>query len=170
MSLMSKEDALKAKAHQSGATEVDVLRAALLESQERYNEQASKIALLLEKYDSRLKSLEKAVTASNKQETIDIQSALQNATDNILEPCQAKISDLLSDIDTAKKNFLAFKQKKTDSEFWENCKAEIFLVVTFAIGSALAVKFWLWWYDVPEIVDTLKAINQGIQDIVIFGK
>ena len=170
MSLMSKGDALKAKANQSGATEVDVLRAALLESQERYNEQASKIASLLEKYDSRLKSLEKAVTASNKQETIDIQSALQNATDNILEPCQAKMSNLLSEIDTAKKNFLAFKQKKTDSEFWENCKAEVFLIITFAVGSALAVKFWLWWYDVPEIVDTLKAINKGIQDIVIFGK
>ena len=37
MSLMSKVDALKAKATQDGANELDLMRAALVESQERYN-------------------------------------------------------------------------------------------------------------------------------------
>ena len=39
MSLMSKVDTLKAKAQQDGANELDLMRAALVESQERYNQQ-----------------------------------------------------------------------------------------------------------------------------------
>ena len=45
MSLMTKVDALKAKAEQDGANELDLMRAALVESQERYNQQAAQISL-----------------------------------------------------------------------------------------------------------------------------
>ena len=38
MSLMSKVDVLKAKAEQDEANELDLMRAALVESQERYNQ------------------------------------------------------------------------------------------------------------------------------------
>ena len=52
MSLMSKVDVLKAKAEQDEANELDLMRAALVESQERYNQQSAKISLLLEKLSS----------------------------------------------------------------------------------------------------------------------
>ena len=60
MSLMSKSDALRAKAQQEGASELDLMRAALVESQERYNKQAAEIALMLQRYDKRIEALELA--------------------------------------------------------------------------------------------------------------
>ena len=64
---MSKSDALKAKAQQEGASELDLMRAALVESQERYNKQAAEIALMLQGYDKRIEALEKAVEQSNEK-------------------------------------------------------------------------------------------------------
>ena len=86
MSLMSKVDTLKAKAQQDGANELDLMRAALVESQERYNQQAAQIALMLQKYDKRIYALEKAVERSNEQKHLNIQSALETASQAVLEP------------------------------------------------------------------------------------
>ena len=61
MSLMTKVDALKAKAEQDGANELDLMRAALVESQERYNQQAAQIALLLEKQNKRIEDYDKKI-------------------------------------------------------------------------------------------------------------
>ena len=99
MSLMSKSDALRAKAQQEGASELDLMRAALVESQERYNKQAAEIALMLQKYDKRIEALEKAVKESNEQRSINILSALEKATEAIMEPMRGKSAELIATID-----------------------------------------------------------------------
>jgi len=70
MSLMTKTDVLRIKANQVGANEIDILRAALLESQERYNKQSQDILSILQKYDERIETLEKVIASSNKKKCV----------------------------------------------------------------------------------------------------
>ena len=67
---MSKSDALKAKAQQEGASELDLMRDALVESQECYNKQAAEIAIMLQGYDKRIEAFEKAVEQSNEKKRV----------------------------------------------------------------------------------------------------
>lgn len=111
MSLMSKSDALRAKAQQEGASELDLMRAALVESQERYNKQAAEIALMLQRYDKRIEALEKAVEQSNETKRVSLVSALEKASDALMEPMKAKIDTYVGEVDKATAKFQAAKAK-----------------------------------------------------------
>ena len=157
MSLMSKVDALKAKAEQDGANELDLMRAALVESQERYNQQAAQIALLLEKQNKRIEALERAVEQSNEQRQVNILTALKKASDALMEPMKGKIDAYVAEA----------KDEKEENDRWENIKwgTILFLGVAaaFALGGYLANMAWSAWYDVPEKID---ALNNGIYQIL----
>lgn len=167
MSLMTKVDALKAKAEQDGANELDLMRAALVESQERYNQQAAQIALLLEKQNRRIEALERAVEQSNAQRQVNISAALEKASDALLQPMKAKIDTYIAEVDEATAKFQAAKDEKEENDRWENIKwGTIFFLgvaAAFAIGGYIANVAWSAWYDVPEKID---ALNNGIYQIL----
>lgn len=174
MSLMSKQEALRAKAQQEGAAEVDVLRAALLESQERYNEQAANIALTLSKYEKRIEALEGAVSASNKQRAVDVSAALEKAAGEILEGVGGKVAKYAAEIEAATDKLRVVKEEKAQNDRLENIKwgAIIFgfVVGGFAIGGYIANLAWGWWYDVPQqmqdITDKINAVNNGMWQLL----
>ena len=90
MSLMSKQEALNARTERDGATELDLMRAALVESQERYNQQAAQLSLMLQRYDKRIEALEKAVEQANLQKSINVSEALRGASETILRDLRVK--------------------------------------------------------------------------------
>ena len=155
MSLMSKSDALKAKAQQEGANELDLMRAALVESQERYNKQAAEIALMLQKYDKRIEALEKAVRDSNEQRSINILSALERATTTIMGPVEGKMSGLMNTIEEAGKRADKIGHRAID---WRNRAAYGLMTAFFFL---LGV-FLIQWHFTPD-VDYAKRIMWNIE-------
>lgn len=155
MSLMSKSDALKAKAQQEGANELDLMRAALVESQERYNKQAAEIALMLQKYDKRIEALEKAVRDSNEQRSINILSALEKATTAIMGPVEGKMSGLMNTIEEAGKRADKIGHHAID---WRNRAAYGLMTALFFL---LGV-FLIQWHFTPD-VDYAKRIMWNIE-------
>ena len=136
MSLMSKSDALRAKAQQEGASELDLMRAALVESQERYNKQAAEIALMLQKYDKRIEALEKA-------------------TEAIMEPMRGKSAELIATIDEAGKRADNIGHRAID---WRNRAAYgLMTAVFFLLGT-----FLIQWHFAPD-VDYAKRIMWNIE-------
>ena len=155
MSLMSKVDALKAKATQDGANELDLMRAALVESQERYNQQAAQISLQLEKQNKRIEALERAVERSNEQKSINIQSALEKATEAVMEPIKGKSAALMATIDEAEKRADQIGQRAID---WRNRAAYgLMTAVFFLLGV-----FLIQWHFAPD-TDYAKRIMWNIE-------
>ncbi len=167
MSLMSKVDALKARTERDGANELDLMRAALVESQERYNQQAAQISLLLEKQNKRIEALERAVEQSNEQRQVNISTALKKASDALMEPMKRKIDAYVIEVDKATAKFQAAKNEKEENDSWENIKwgTILFLGVAaaFALGGYIANMAWSAWYDVPEKID---ALNNGMYQLL----
>ena len=167
MSLMSKVDALKARTERDGANELDLMRAALVESQERYNQQAAQISLLLEKQNKRIEALERAVEQSNEQRQVNISTALKKASDALMEPMKRKIDAYVIEVDKATAKFQAAKNEKEENDRWENIKwgTILFLGVAaaFALGGYIANMAWSAWYDVPEKID---ALNNGMYQLL----
>ena len=159
---MSKSDALKAKAQQEGASELDLMRAALVESQERYNKQAAEIALMLQGYDKRIEVLEKAVEQSNEKKRVSL-FAIEKASDSLMEPMKTKIDAYVGEMDKATAKFQVAEKEKEKNDRWENIKWVIYLFLgvaaAFALGGYIANMAWSAWYDVPEKLDVL---NNGI--------
>ncbi len=155
MSLMSKSDALKAKAQQGGASELDLMRAALVESQERYNKQAAEIALMLQRYDKRIEALEEAVRESNEQRSINILSALEKASTAIMEPMKGKAYELMNTIEEAGKRADKIGYHSID---WRNRAAYGLMTALFFL---LGV-FLIQWHFAPD-VDYAKRIMWNIE-------
>ena len=160
MSLMSKVETLKAKAQQDGANELDLMRAALVESQERYNQQAAQIALMLQKYDKRIYALEKAVERSNEQKAINVQSSMEKASQTILSNIQAKSNETVKALDEAERKLLqAKKEAKQEQDNSDNrfiLKLSGCAMLLFAIGGYIATWAWGAWYDVPAKIDAIN--------------
>ena len=155
MSLMSKVDALKAKATQDGANELDLMRAALVESQERYNQQAAQISLQLEKQNKRIEALERAVERSNEQKSINIQSALEKATEAVMEPMRGKSAELMATIDEASKRADKIGHRAID---WRNRAAYGLMTALFFL---LGV-FFIQMHFAPD-TDYAKRIMWNIE-------
>lgn len=159
---MSKSDALKAKAQQEGASELDLMRDALVESQECYNKQAAEIAIMLQGYDKRIEAFEKAVEQSNEKKRVSL-SALEKASDSLMEPMKTKIDAYVGEMDKATAKFQAAEKEKEKNDRWENINWVIYLFLgvaaAFALGGYIANMAWSAWYDVPEKLD---ALNNGI--------
>ena len=163
MSLMSKVDTLKAKAQQDGANELDLMRAALVESQERYNQQAAQIALMLQKYDKRIYALEKAVERSNEQKHLNIQAALETASQAVLKPIQSKSSDVIQELDKAEARMLKAKKEADSSLLHEDIRVWGSLFVVFS--AAILVSNWVYW-SFSSITDMVIAVNNGMYQLL----
>lgn len=156
---------LKEKANVEGATEVDVLRAALAESQERYNEQVDNIA-------ERLQKLEKSIEQSNKQKTVDVSKALEDAARAVLEKMQNKVTDYSKEIERKTEKLRVAKEEKSADDEREGITfiAKILggLVIASTIGGYIANCVWGLWYHLPQALkelDKLQPINDALYQI-----
>ena len=163
MSLMSKVDTLKAKAQQDGANELDLMRAALVESQERYNQQAAQIALMLQKYDKRIYALEKAVERSNEQKHLNIQAALETASQAVLEPIQSKSAAVIQQLDKAEAKMLEAKKNKDRNDTREFIMVLGALFVVFS--ASILLSNWIYW-SFSSITDMVIAVNNGMYQLL----
>ena len=163
MSLMSKVDALKAKAEQDGADELDLMRAALVESQERYNQQAAQISLMLQRYDKRIEALERAVEQSNEQKHINMQTALEKASQAVLGPIRSKSADVIAELDKAEKRMLKAKEAADRSERDETIRIGSFLFGIFFVATLFSS--WVYW-SFSSIPDMIQAINNGMYQLL----
>ena len=163
MSLMSKVDALKAKATQDGANELDLMRAALVESQERYNQQAAKITLMLQKYDKRIEALEAAVEASNRQKAINIQSAMNTASEAVLSNLKENIDKYKLEVDKATADLKTATKKKEKNETLEMIQFFGGAIAILAAAFYIALYLYGRWFDT---IGKLDAINNGIYQLL----
>lgn len=167
MSLMTKTDVLRIKANQVGANEIDILRAALLESQERYNKQSQDILSILQKYDERIETLEKVIASSNKKNALDIELALNNAADKILGQVKERVTLAIKSLDEVEKKIKEARQEAENSadsnEFKNFLQTFVIIVLAFVIGGYISNFLYGWWYDVPN---KLTAVNDALYQIL----
>ena len=160
MSLLSEREKMIMAGKATDATRDELLRAAILESNERYEADAKEII-------AELKSLRAAVRASNEQRAIDVQEALKNASEAILEDVRGKVGEYIAAVEAATAKLQAAKAEKARNDRWENIKELFFvfavIVAAFAIGGYIANYAWSAWYDVPEKLD---ALNNGMWQLL----
>lgn len=165
MSLMSQKEKLESKA-ESGV-EIDVLRAALLESQDRYNENASRIAMLLEKYDQRISAVEAAVRASNEKKRVNVLDAMREASKAILLELGASVVQYKTEVDDACKRLKKADQK---NDIKTGIQLFAFFVISFFIAGYLALWVYGRWYGLASIIDKLDVINNACWQLLHMPK
>lgn len=166
MSLRSKMQILDDNANSENATDSDILKAALVETQDKYNQLSAKLTMDME-------ALKAAVERSNREKDINIQSAMKNASEAILSDLKGVVDSYKAEVEQATERLQAATKKKDDNE-----KKEIALFLAGVFGVVFAA-FYLsllcygWWYDIPEAVGgitqhntLLEAINNGIYQLL----
>ena len=163
---------LKEKANAEGATEADILRSALADSQERYNKQADNIAKKLDEYDKRIQKLEKSIEQSNKQKTVDVSKALEDAAKTVLQNIQDKVTGYSKEIEKATDKLRVAREEKSADDEREGITfiAKILggLVIASTIGGYIANYVWGKWYHLPQALkelDKLQPINDALYQI-----
>lgn len=162
MSIRSKREILNEAANVDGASNEAILMAALNESQDEYKLLSGKIIMALNSYDKRIEALEAAVTASNTEKAQDYTGALKNASDAIL-------GDLSSEVQQTIRSLQSARKENEKSETLDNIKiiAIAFAIIVSAFYTALIL--YGWWYDIPDAVEKLSAIdaiNNGIYQLL----
>lgn len=166
MSLRSKMQILDDNANSENATDSDILKAALVETQNKYNQLSAKLTIDME-------ALKAAVERSNKEKDINIQSAIKNASEVILSDLKGVVDSYKAEVEQATERLQAATKKKDDNDKKE---IAIFLAGVFGVVFAafyLSLLCYGWWYDIPEAVGgitqhntLLEAINNGIYQLL----
>lgn len=166
MSLRSKMQILDDNANSENATDSDILKAALVETQNKYNQLSAKLTIDME-------ALKAAVERSNKEKDINIQSAMKNASEVILSDLKGVVDSYKAEVEQATERLQAATKKKDDNDKKE---IAIFLAGVFGVVFAafyLSLLCYGWWYDIPEAVGgitqhntLLEAINNGIYQLL----
>ena len=153
MSLIEKYEKLQYKA--ANGEEIEVLKAALAESQAKYNKQANKILDALIEMEGRLSKLEKAVNQSNENTKVDIHRALENSISRelipVIETTQVQLAPLLKKLEET--------EEKVGGMTW-----------TAMVGNGIVVLFvfllGVFVYWLIGRLDSLDAINNGIYQLL----
>lgn len=166
MSLRSKMQILDDNANSENATDSDILKAALVETQDKYNQLSAKLTMDME-------ALKAAVERSNREKDINIQSAMKNASEAIMSDLKGVVDSYKAEVEQATERLQAATKKKDDNEKKE---IAIFLAGVFGVVFAafyLSLLCYGWWYDIPEAVGgitqhntLLEAINNGIYQLL----
>lgn len=166
MSLRSKMQILDDNANSENATDSDILKAALVETQDKYNQLSAKLTMDME-------ALKATVERSNREKDINIQSAMKNASEAILSDLKGVVDSYKAEVEQATERLQAATKKKDDNEKKE---IAIFLAGVFGVVFAafyLSLLCYGWWYDIPEAVGgitqhntLLEAINNGIYQLL----
>ena len=166
MSLRSKMQILDDNANSENATDSDILKAALVETQDKYNQLSAKLTMDMD-------ALKAAVERSNREKDINIQSAMKNASEAILSDLKGVVDSYKAEVEQATERLQAATKKKDDND-----KKEMVMFLGGVFGVVFAA-FYLsllcygWWYDIPEAVGgitnhntLLEAINNGIYQLL----
>lgn len=166
MSIRSRKEILDQAANEEGASNEAILMAALNESQEEYRRLSEKILAAFHDYNSRLEAIEAAVRASNVEKAQDYTKALKGASETILGDIQGELEALKGEVQETVLSLQGAREKKEKSETLEMVQflGGVFLAVAAAFYVALL--FYGWWYDIPEAVGKLDAINNGIWQLL----
>lgn len=166
MSLRSKMQILDDNANSENATDSDILKEALVETQDKYNQLSAKLTMDME-------ALKATVERSNREKDINIQSAMKNASEAILSDLKGVVDSYKAEVEQATERLQAATKKKDDNEKKE---IAIFLAGVFGVVFAafyLSLLCYGWWYDIPEAVGgitqhntLLEAINNGIYQLL----
>lgn len=166
MALKSRTEILNEGANADGASNEAILMAALNESQQEYKRLSGKLLLAFESYDKRIEALEAAVRASNTEKVQDYTKALKKASGEVLGDIQDELETLKSEVQETVLSLQGAREKKEKSETLEMVQflGGVFLAVAAAFYVALLL--YGWWYDIPEAVGKLDAINNGIWQLL----
>ena len=156
MSLLSEREKMIMAGKAPAATRDELLQAAILESNERYEQNAKEIITALNR-------LEAAVRASNEQRAIDVQGALKNAAEAILGDVRTESAAYIKAMDEAAARLNAAHKKKARNDAWEALKELALVVVAFAIGGYIANWAIFKWYEIPTKVD---AVNNALWQLL----
>ena len=156
MSLLSEREKMIMAGKATDATRDELLRAAILESNERYEADAKEIITALNR-------LEAAVRASNEQKDMNIQEALKRASAAILEDVRTESAEYIKAMDAATARLNAAHKKKARNDAWEALKELALVVVAFAIGGYIANWAIFKWYEIPTKVD---AVNNALWQLL----
>ena len=156
MSLLSEREKMIMAGKAPAASRDELLQAAILESNERYEQHAKEIIAALNR-------LEAAVRASNEQKDMNIQEALKKASTAILEDVRTESAEYIKAMDAATARLNAAHKKKARNDAWESLKGLCMAIVAFAIGGYIANWAFGWWYDIPLKVD---AVNNALWQLL----
>lgn len=166
MSFRSNREILQEKANSENATDLDILKAALYESQEQYNTLARAVL-------NRLEAVEQSVRQSNDLAYINIDSAVKESVNGITGQIQATTQKAVADIEQYEARLKEAMAKKQEND----TKEVIIVLGAFAVicfvAFYMALLCYGWWYDIPEAVQgvnnhngLLEAINNGIYQLL----
>lgn len=163
MALKSRTQILNEEANAEGASNEAILMAALNESQAEYKRLSGQILM-------RLEAVEASVTASNAQKGADISAALKNASETILGDMRGIIDGYRAEVEKATADLQKARKRKEKDETADNAKwlaiAGAIIIGAFAVGGYIANYAWSAWYDVPETLSKMDAINNGIYQLL----
>ena len=162
MSLRSKMQILDDNANSENATDSDILKAALVETQDKYNQLSAKLTMDME-------ALKAAVERSNREKDINIQSAMKNASETILGDLKGVVDSYKAEAEQATERLQAATKKKDDNEKKEIALFILGVFVVVVAAFYVALLLYGWWYDIPEAVGAvgkLDAINNGIYQLM----
>ena len=164
MALKSRTEILNEGANADGASHEAILMAALNESQQEYKRLSGKLLLAFESYDKRIEALEAAVRASNTEKEQNYTEALKNASDTVLGDIQGKLGTLKAEVQQTVQELQGARKEKEKNETLEKIIAILFAVIVAAFYVALLL--YGWWYDIPEAIGKLDAVNNGIYQLL----
>ena len=166
MALKSRTEILNEGANADGASHEAILMAALNESQQEYKRLSGKLLLAFESYDKRIEALEAAVRASNTEKEQNYTEALKNASDTVLGDIQGKLGTLKAEVQQTVQELQGARKEKEKNETLENIKIIAILFAVIVAAFYVALLLYGWWYDIPEAIGKLDAVNNGIYQLL----
>ena len=154
MALKSRTEILNEGANADGASHEAILMAALNESQQEYKRLSGKLLLAFESYDKRIEALE------------NYTEALKNASDTVLGDIQGKLGTLKAEVQQTVQELQGARKEKEKNETLENIKIIAILFAVIVAAFYVALLLYGWWYDIPEAIGKLDAVNNGIYQLL----
>lgn len=177
MSLKSRSTILNEAANADGASNEAILMAALNESQEEYKRLSVLYLQEMTKLKDEIQAIREAMEASNKQKAIDVQEALQTASEAVLSDLRTDAKNQMTslaasvkiyegEVKTATADLRKAREKKEKNDNLEMLKffGGAFIVIVSAFYVALLL--YGWWYDIPEAVGKMDVLNNGIYQLL----
>lgn len=136
--------------------ENDLLKSALLESKQAYEQQAKLVSQQIATLNNRIETLCKAVGASNEAAGQNIQIALKNGCDGALEAVTAETNKYLQEV----KQYAGEVKsacENTGFHVWLNDATLLVMLVVVLIMGFTGLYYGFWGNG-----DTIKAINNTV--------
>jgi len=166
MALKSRTEILNTEANADGASNEAILMAALNESQQEYKRLSGKLLLAFESYDKRIEALEAAVRASNEKKVVDIKKTLEKASEAVMGDITANMGKFNTEIRQSTYELQTAKKEAKKKAAQEELKSFLIEFAVVVAAFYVALLLYGWWYDIPEAIGKLDAVNNGIYQLL----